>query len=305
MVIEALGYLGGVVVLVGVLLIAAQYWGGLSTSVRLILVASAAVALLAGGLAIPGRAGAHGARLRAVLWLLSTAAVAAFLGVLGGEALDWEATDVALLVGAGTTVYAGALWLYRSTLIQQFVLFVATLVTAGSAAAELNDPGNNLPGLAVWGGGAVWFLLGWGGIVPGRRATIAAAAAALLVGSVLTMGTDAGMVFALLTVALLVAVAIVFGDLIVLAVSAWGALQVLPTVITDWFPGRLAAPVALLLVGGLLVGVAIFLANRGRPAEGTAAPARDLSHGTPRLAAVLAAAVAVVVTAILLVLGLS
>lgn len=302
MVVEALGYLGGVVVLVGVMLIVAQYWDDLSTTFRLILVGAAALVLLASGLAVPKRAGALGIRLQAVLFLLSTAATAAFIGLLARQVFEWNAVDVTLSIGVGTTIYAGAIWLYSKTLPQQLALFVASLVMAGAAAAELPDS-RNLPGLAVWGGAAVWFLLGWGRIVPERRATIAAAAVGLLVGSTLTMDTDAGKVFALCTVALLVTIAIAFHDLLILAVGAWGALQVLPAIVTEWFPGKLAAPLALLLAGGAMVVVAIVLARSRKPAPEEAVPGRDLSHGEPSVAMGAALAVVVVVTAVILILG--
>src|SRR5918994_1299275 len=49
---EALGYLGGVVVVVSTILIANLYWGDLSTAARLTVVAAAAAALFGGGLAV-------------------------------------------------------------------------------------------------------------------------------------------------------------------------------------------------------------------------------------------------------------
>ena len=50
----------------------------------------------------------------------------------------------------------------------------------------------------------------------------------------------------------------------VLAAGALGILLVLPPVVNDWFPGAVAAPLALLVSGALLVLVALrALRSRG------------------------------------------
>jgi hypothetical protein len=74
--IEALGYLGGVVILVAAVLLTAQYWSDLSTWAHLAIVGGAAVVLVLAGFAVPLRLGVTAHRLRAVLWLLSTGATA-------------------------------------------------------------------------------------------------------------------------------------------------------------------------------------------------------------------------------------
>ena len=55
--VEALGYLGGVIMAVASISLAALYWEDLSTAVRLLLVGAAAAALFVGGqLVTPRRA---------------------------------------------------------------------------------------------------------------------------------------------------------------------------------------------------------------------------------------------------------
>ena len=77
-----------------------------------------------------------------------------------------------------------------------------------------------------------------------------------------TIPTNAGNVLALVTAAAVVTTAVLFRDLLLLGVGAFGTLLVLPAVITEWFPGRLAAPIAMLAVGAVLVGAALFVAHR-------------------------------------------
>jgi hypothetical protein len=137
------------------------------------------------------------------------------------------------------------------------------MIAAGATVAQLTtDP--QLPGLAVWATGVIWFLLGWRGTVKPRRPVQALAAAAALVGALMTLPADAGMVLALCTVAATVVLAVVVRDLLLLAVGALGALNVLPVVVNEWFPGELAAPLVLLVVGALLVTAAVYTAKRGK-----------------------------------------
>jgi hypothetical protein len=63
LVTEAVGYLGGVIVVVALGLITGQFWPSLPTSTRLALAGGVTVVLLAAGWAVPGRSGGPGRRL--------------------------------------------------------------------------------------------------------------------------------------------------------------------------------------------------------------------------------------------------
>jgi hypothetical protein len=105
-------------------------------------------------------------------------------------------------------------------------VFFAAMMVAGAAAVAEFTTEPHLPGLAVWGIGVAWFVLGLRGILPPRRPVLALAASATVV----------------------------------------GALNILPTAVTHWFPGDLAAPLVLLVVGGLLMTAAVYTATvRGKP----------------------------------------
>jgi hypothetical protein len=113
----------------------------------------------------------------------------------------------------------------------------------------------------------VWLLLGWGGILGPRRVVVPLGAAAMVIGAMMTMQYDAGIILAILTAAAIVSVAVLFRDLVLLAVGAVGALIVLPPAVSRWFPDNLAAPVALLALGALLVSSALWIAAAGRGAD--------------------------------------
>jgi hypothetical protein len=301
LVIEALGYLGGVIILVASILIASLYWDQVGTTIRLVIAGGLAAVLFAAGLAIPERLEDVGIRFRSVLWLLSTGAFAGFIGLLGADALDLPAEDVFLLISAGVALHAAGLWLISRTLIQQLAMMVGVML---SAAAVTNELGVNdaLPGFAVWGVALIWLLLGWGGLLNPRRLVMVFGAAGMFLGAMTMIPTYAGIVLALVTAAAVVVTAVVFRDLMLLAVGALGTLLVLPSSVIELFPGDLAAPIALLLVGALLVGAGLFIARRRRTTSEAGPPAHDFSVGSSavaiKLAGVVGATVAAVIVAV-------
>lgn len=260
MLIEALAYLGGVVVLVGAMLVMAQYWPDLGTVTRLVIVATTALALLAAGQLIPARADAVTLRLRAILWFLSTAAGAAFWALLGHEALHWPTLDTALLTGVATALYAAGLWAAKPTALQQFATFVGTLIAAGTAGAHLH--GAAWPGIAIWVVSAAWLAAGRAGLFAAKRLTQGIAAAGLVFGAMFTMPEDAAIVFSLVTTIGLICAGVLWREIVVVIVGAIGLVQILPVAVTTWFSGRAAAPLALVFGGGLLVVAAVVLARR-------------------------------------------
>ncbi len=272
LVIEALGYLGGVLILIAGALVTAQFWSDMSTATRVTLAVSASVLLVVAGLAVPRRGEDTEdvtGRLVAVLLTLGVVGVAASLALVGNEVLDLSGTDTGLLMTLGAALVGGVLWWLRPSILQQAVTMVA-LLAAGAVETARFDGDSSLPGLAVWAGGLAWFLLGWGEVLRPRQAVVVLGACALLVGSVMTMGSDAGIALGLATTVGLVLVAVLVRDLFVLAVAGAGAFLVLPPAVNTWFPGSLAAPLALLVVGAVLIAAALTVARgRGRAATRT------------------------------------
>jgi uncharacterized membrane protein len=99
---EALGYIGGVVVLVSSILIMNLYWSDLSDGVRATVVALASAALLGAGFATSVQRGDVGVRLRSVLWLAATGAFAGFLALLTADILDLDEADAPRRCGGST-----------------------------------------------------------------------------------------------------------------------------------------------------------------------------------------------------------
>jgi hypothetical protein len=300
LVAEALGYLGGALVLAAVPILAARYWSGLGLAGRLAFTASAtAVLFVAGALISPG-VGAAQDRLRGVLWALSTGGFASFTAVLADGGLERPARDVALLSSICAAGYAGGLWLYRRTALQQLVLFASLAVVTGTAASRL-EHGEEVVGLAIWGLAAVWLLLSWGGLVRPRRAGYLAGGAGTVVGAQAALVAGWGYGLAVVAAVALVAVAVLMRDVALLVISAVGMFLVVPATVERFFPDELAAPFGLLVAGTLLlVGGALVARRRARPRAGTG---RDLAAGPAGRALVAAAVVGAGVTAGVLSMG--
>lgn len=282
--VEALGYLGGVIILVSTVLITAQYWADLETAARLTIVGVAALGLLGAGAFVPQRLGDVGERLRSVLWLMATGAAAGFVGVFGADVLDLSGTDLGLLVAGGSAAVATALWSVHRLPLQQVAMMVALMVTAAVLIADQvpadDRTSESLPGLGVWAVAVVWFLLGWGGVLGPRQPVLVLAAIGAIVGTMTTVGADLGIVLALLTAVSLVAVAVLFRDLYLLAIGAVGCLQALPVAVSEWFPDTALVPYVLLVLGLVLVAAAIWTARHRRPA-GATTRGHDFSVGRP------------------------
>lgn len=303
--VEALGYVGGAVVVAGCLLIASQVWSDLTTVWRLVVLGLAACGLLAGGWAAP-RNGV-GERLRAVLFLAATVASAGFLGVLADEALDLAADDVALFTSAGTAAVAGGLWWRNRRMLQQIAMMASLAVLAGMVVDRLPAP-TEASGLGVLGIGLVWAVLGWGGrLEPGRIALVLGSATAIL-GAMITAEADAGVWLTLAVIVLVLAWAVVVGDLLLLGVASVGALLNLPRAIGRWFPDSASAGLAVVTVGTALLVLAVVISRRGSRRDGGAGPRTTpvpaWAVGTPHRSLVAALAVASSVVLVVLVLSL-
>lgn len=265
---EALGYVGGVVVLAGALLTAEIYWSQLSVAARLLALGGAAVTLFGAGLAVPQR-GDAGRRLRSVLWTATCVAVTAFLGVLGAEALDLGELDVAVVASTGGTATAVALWRAHAHYLVKATVLVGTMATAAATTARLVDS-ERLPTTAAWLVAAGWLVLAQRRGSRSPVLTGALAAAGAVVTSATILDTAWGLALALGTVGGVVLMAVAGANLALLGVGAAGTLVVVPSLVNVWFPDSDATPPVLLALGLVLVLAALWTARRRQaPSEAT------------------------------------
>lgn len=238
-VVEALGYLGGVLSVTGVILLVVLYWEDLTLLGQLSLTGATATVLVLGGAAVPEPRSGAMARLRAFLWTLGTAAAAVFAAVAGNEVLGDDAgPPLVAWTAAFVAVLSGCLWWGRRRPVQQFVAEAAAVVAVGTG---LVDPaGDVTAGLAVWVAGALLVAFGIRRSTPTPVIEVVVGAAAMVVGAMVTVGDDPGadMSFAVATAAALLAAALhrrlvrdVASVVVLAVIGLLGMLQTAPVLI--------------------------------------------------------------------------
>lgn len=270
LVTEALGYVGGILILIAAGVIAGQFFTDLGRLGRLAVTGSAALALLCAGYLVhvtPTRPAAG--RLRSVLWVLAVAATAFFLSLLADENLGWSGDEVVFVAASGAAAVGLELWRRHRWMPQQLAVVVTLAVALGSGVAAYLGGDVALSGVAIWGLGGSWLMLGWGRHVQPRYGTDLLGGAAAAVGSLLTMDHDWGAALAVATAAALVVIGVRMRALVLLAVGSVATLLVVPGAMQRYFPETLAAPLAVLGAGIVLVMAALATASKRRRANAT------------------------------------
>lgn len=263
---EALGYLGGMLAVIGLALIVSRYWPDMVTAGRLALSGTAAAALLGAGALAREQADPALARLRWFLWLAATAATALAVGVLAVDGLDVAPETTVLACAGSVALLSGLLWRGRERPLQQLTFLVGVAVTVGALVAEV--AGGVPVGLAVWAVGATFVALGLRRLTSSPLLTEGLGTLAVLVGAVITSADSGpGLVFLVASAFGLLALASVPGlaperaDRMVLGVLGGIALvQSAPSTL-GWFSQEAGGVTGLTTwtIGGLL----LFIGARG------------------------------------------
>lgn len=225
---EALGYLGGILALVGLGLLLSRVWDEVGAWGRFAVLAGSSAGLLVVGALVRADRDPALRRLRGFLWLLSTLAVAAAAAVLAGDIVETRSRLVAAAAAGAALVHAGLLW--RGTPgrpLQQASALIALPVLVGTVLVEVLDDG--LAALVVW-------AVGVGVLVAGVRRLTSAPFVTSVLGAV-TLLVGAGLVSAdWRAVGLLLSVASALG---VAALAAYNDL--IPERIDRWVLGLVAS----------------------------------------------------------------
>jgi hypothetical protein len=262
---EALGYLGGTLGIVGLVLLVARYWPDMPTATRLGLTGGAALALAVAGFVVREQADPALTRLRWFLWTVSTAAAGLFGGVLAADALGAEsASTIALTCAAIVTVQNAILWWSRERPIQQLLCLAGGAVTAGTAVDQFAREG--LAGAGVWVVGVVFLVLALRHLTTLPALTAGVGAAAVIVGAGITTGQweGPGLIATVLTASCVLALAAIPGAVVthgertvLTVVGAIGMFQVTPgTVVYFAHHAGVATGLVVWVAGCLLVLVA-------------------------------------------------
>lgn len=148
--VEALGYLGGILAAVGVVLLVARWWTDLGLAGRLLVTGFGVVVLTGAGLVLRDTETEPAlARLRSFLWLLGSVAAGALGAVVVREVFDTRAPSTVVCGVAGAVlVHSALLWRGRAAWpVQQLVALTAALVTV--TAAVMTTGHHGMAGLAL------------------------------------------------------------------------------------------------------------------------------------------------------------
>lgn len=269
LVVEALGYFGGALAIVAGFMAVSQLWPTIPTGAELAFAGGGAVLLLGAGAAIRTVENGSLRRLRSVLWLMSTASLAAFTAVLAAQVWDLRAISTAVTMAAAATLYSAALWWGNRAPLQQLAVFASMAVLVGTSIFQ-TWPGLRGwgPGLGIWGLSALWGIAAHRGYLASRDAGYLAAVIGVLVGAQLTMQIPAGHVLALATVAAILTAGVMLRRVLLLVLGAIGVIMTVPQTAARYLPDNVGAPLAIFVTGLILLGVAVQLARtRKRPAR--------------------------------------
>jgi hypothetical protein len=279
--VEALGYLGGVLALAAALLLVQLLWEDLSTGARLAVPLVATAVLLVAGALVPAREGEESMqRLRSALWLLAVGAWFASFVVFGDQVLEADGKDTGLMAALGAVALAVPLYVRTHEAAQQLALFAALVGSAAMTGARPDWDEPTLVGLGGWLVSVAWFVAaerGW--VTPAVVGRYLGALAMILF--VLPMGGAlAGQLIAVVTAAALFVWAVRVDSIGLLVVASYGTLQLVPSIITFFFPDntRIAVPLGLLGIGGALVSAAVVVSRRRARRQPPSSPAEPGTH---------------------------
>ena len=271
LVAEVLGYVGAVLAATAIGVALHQVWKHIPTAGWLAFTGVLAVGLGAGGALVRTDGEPAFARLRSVLWLLSTAAAAGFASVLTGKYLHLSDNSIALSAGSAWLACALPMWWRTKSAVQQTAAFAGAVALAETGIERIHPHvGGFGYGLALWIVAVGWGVLAGRGYLAPRTIGLVLSGAGALTGALIAMISDSapGEILGVVTVAGLLAAGIAAHRAILIGFGAAGSLYVIPDVANRYLPGSVAAPLAFAAVGLLLLGLALRLARQRRDAKG-------------------------------------
>lgn len=270
--IEALAYVGGVLLAVGAGMLVGQFWDRMGTGAHLGIVAVAALVTGAVGVVV-GESDPAAWRLRGFLWALSAVGLGALAGLFVYEVVDTSGEPVAVATATTAMVASAGYWQLRNRPLQHALTFLGLVVAIGVGIAWAGS-GNVAAwiGLTLWLVGAAWAGLAWRRHLPPAVVGFGLGAALTLVacGIVGARYESLGPVLGLVTAAAWVGVGIVADEGLALAPGVVGTFVFLPWTLGQLFGEALGAPAIVMLSGALLLGVVVVLLRRRRGHDGPA-----------------------------------
>jgi hypothetical protein len=179
---EVLGYLGAILLVVGIASAIAASDLTLGTGGVLVLLGLGAVAFGA-GFVVVDRDEPAGQRLASVLGFLSSGSSAAFVAVLLSKVVSADAATVALLTGAAALVPSLAFWMRCPLGLQQLAVLGAATTAVFGALDQVIGVTTTIAGVTLFVVGVLWLLGARVDLVRPPRVAYALGAVTTLVGA--------------------------------------------------------------------------------------------------------------------------
>jgi uncharacterized membrane protein len=264
--IEALAYVGGVLLAVGAGMLVGQFWDELGTTGHLVVLGiAAALTGVVGG--VVGESDPVTWRLRGFLWALSAGAIAALAGLFAFEALELRGESVAVTTAGFGALASAGYWQVRDRPLQHLLTFVGLAVAIGVAIVWFGGAGTGaVIGVSLWMLGAVWAWLAWQRRIPPAVVGFPLGVALTLVASGI-VGEQIEWLAPLLglaTASAWVGVGVTTNEPIAIGPGVVGVFVFLPWTLGYFFGESLGAPAITMLSGVVLLGVVVVLLRRGR-----------------------------------------
>lgn len=267
LVAEVLGYAGAAIAITAAGITVRQFWKNVPPVAELAFAGIVAIGLLVAGAAIRTDAEPAFARLRSVLWLLATASVTGFVAVLTHVYLHLSDRNVALLSEAAWLACSIPLWWRTRSVVQQLAAFGGVVAVVETGLDRL-DPGAGsfAYGLALWIVAGAWGIASWRGYLIPRTVGLLLSAAGMMIGAIISMDAAPGQALAVLTVTGLLVFGVMQHRVAAIVIGAIGIIYVVPDTAQRYLPGSVGAPLAVAVVGLVLLGIAVWLARTRRKA---------------------------------------
>ena len=274
---EVVGYLGAALAVAAGVALVGPRWDEIGHLARLVGAAGIAALTLVAGWLLRRNVEPAIERLAGVLWTLSVGAVAGFVGLLlfdlpdGRNPADWAW----FVVGATVALSAGLLLALRPCAPLQVAVYGGTLGTVGGGMAWATRAGWAWPDANEWWFGVAMLALSGLWIVAGATGRLRPKNAAMLIGSLGAIWAPQfsftwigfGLLLGVTTAVAMMAASVWLHRTEMLVLGGLGLFGYLVGAIVHFLSDSVGLPIALLLSGLVLLGVAIAMARLRRTAD--------------------------------------
>ena len=269
---EVLTYLGAALVLAAVATVVASRWEDIALVGRLAVIGIGTAIGLVGGAVARKRPGPPFERVTSALWLASVAGIAGLAGlVFGSDGLDVP-EDVLPAVVAGTSgAVAAVLYALHRRALQLLTGALTSTVFVMALIAVPADESATGAGIVAMTLGVAWMLQSLRPVLPPYWAGFLFGGVTAWVGSS-TLAVDhplLGLGLGALGAGVILGLSIHTRDLLQLGVGALGMFITLPRLAIEVFGSSIGGPLALLIVGVLVLMVALMAGRMARRGDGS------------------------------------